>query len=207
MEPLQINMVILSESITARLRGAKRDLQLPLLLYAAMCTRPILAWSSHFHPALVPLLKLMPSDNIVSGHIPLGHQTLLKECSCSYVVTKIGILKNIRAYRRSHLVSNSCRSHIVITTSLFNEVMLLLQFFSINLVGIISTSTVHQGFYLIADVTVFTVLFYFIHHFWGYTIQTLTESLWGADHLVFKQWSSCVWTKCPLVHSPSKNTP
>ena len=40
--------------------------------------------------------------------------------------------------------------------------------------GIVSTSTVHQGIYLIADVTIFTVLFYLIHHFQGYTVQILT---------------------------------
>ena len=41
---------------------------------------------------------------------------------------------------------------------------------SINLGGIIFTSTVHQGFYLIADVTMLTVLVYLIHCFLGYTV-------------------------------------
>ena len=54
---------------------------------------------------------------------------------------------------------------------------LIRSYYSINLSGIISTSAVHQGVYLIAAVTVFTVLFYLIHCFGGFTVQTLTESL------------------------------
>ena len=50
-------------------------------------------------------------------------------------------------------------------------------------------------------VAVFTVLAYLIHRFWGYTVQTLIESLWGADCLVCKWWASCAQTKYPLIHS------
>ena len=55
---------------------------------------------------------------------------------------------------------------------------------SINLEGILSTYSVHQGFFLTVDVT---VLFHLIHSFQGNTVQTLTESLWGANCLVCKQ--------------------
>ena len=48
---------------------------------------------------------------------------------------------------------------------------------SINLSGIISTSTVHQGFYLIADVTVFTMLVYLIHCF-GVILSRNSQSLY-----------------------------
>ena len=56
--------------------------------------------------------------------------------------------------------------------------------YSINLSGIVSTHSVHPGFYFCPASA--TVLFYLIHCFLGYTVQTLIDSLWGVDCLVCK---------------------
>ena len=82
----KLTWVILNKSIAARSRGAQRDLHLPMLLYALICAGPIWTQNYHVHPAPAPSVTLMPSNNVVSRHIPLGLQTPFKECLCSCVM-------------------------------------------------------------------------------------------------------------------------
>ena len=133
---------------------------------------------------------------------PLGLQTQFKECLCLYVMTKklVSLDSDIRAYKRSHLVRNLSRSQIILLPG-------HITIFSINQCGVISTSTVHQGFYLIADDT---VLFYLIHHFQGCIVQTLTECLWGADWFsssgAAMLWPNILWSTPPVQKSTIETT-
>ena len=107
MEPLWINMGNTKWFYCCWVKGCPGG---PSISHAAICSHMCQAHlgtklSCPFCPRT--FLTLMPSDVIASGYIPLGLQTPFKECSCSYVVTKIAIFRSARAYKRSHSVRSS----------------------------------------------------------------------------------------------------
>ena len=161
---LWINMGDTKSIYHCWVRGAQRDLWLPMLLYAPMCVGPILAWSSYVHPTPATSLTLMPSDDMIAGASISVFRPSLKSVHVHMLWQKlVSLNSNIRVYTRSHLVSNSWWSQVILLLPFFSTRSYWYYLFSINLGGIVSTSTVHQDFYLIADVTAFTVLFYLIH--------------------------------------------
>ena len=99
--PCKLTWVIPSESFVTVLRDVQRDLWLPMLLFVLTCIGPIWAKYDHAHHVLTPFLTCTPSDDMASRCIPQDLQIPFKECSWSYVVIKIGIPRNIRAYKMS----------------------------------------------------------------------------------------------------------
>ena len=136
------------------------------------CTKPIWAWSYHVFPVIILFSILPPSDDMASGCISLGLQTQPEECFAHMFIKKRIHIQKLVCKKKKEVI-------LFIPLLIIKEIMLLI--LSINHGGLVSTNTVCQGFFFVADVTVF----YLVHHLQDYIAQTLTDPLWGADLLDF----------------------
>ena len=82
--------------------------------------------------------------------------------------------RNSSVREESHFVNSLTGKEVILLRNIVNSFN--------NHGGVVFTNTLHQSFFFVADVN---LLFHLVHCLQGYTTQTLTESLWGADLLVF----------------------